>query len=88
MGRLEKLKRQAMLDANISLLKEQTAYERHLDKMYGEPNISMTDEAQVAKDAFCDKLEELCDEHGWDCDCDEVIKILKPKNIEDNPFGI
>jgi len=66
MGRLDKMKRQAMLEANISLLKE---------------------EHDTMKD-FCSELTELCEKHGMSCDCDEVIKITKPKSIEDNPFGI
>ena len=88
MGRLDKMKRQAMLDANISNLNEQTAYERHLDKMYSSPNGIQTDDAKVAKDNFCSQLEELCEKHGWSCDCEEVMKVLEPKSIEGNPFGI
>lgn len=89
MGRLDKMKRQAMLDANISNLNEQTAYERHLDRMYSTPNPEFDeDKAKAAKDNFCSQLEELCEKHGWSCDCDEVMKVIEPKSIEDNPFGI
>lgn len=66
-------------------LNEQTAYERQLDRKYSSPKgISIDD----AKDNFCSQLEELCEKHGWSCDCEEVIKVLEPKSIEDNPFGI
>jgi len=37
---------------------------------------------------FCNELTTLCEKHGWSCDCEEVLNILEPKSVEDNPFGI
>ena len=39
-------------------------------------------------EGFCDELTALCAKYGMSCDCDEVIAITKPVDIEDNPHGI
>ncbi len=45
-------------------------------------------EAHPSMGEFCSELMDLCEKHGMSCDCDEVINIIKPKSIEDNPFSI
>ena len=49
---------------------------------------TLLNEYHPTMEDFCQELTALCAKHGMSCDCDEIIPLTKPVDIENNPFSI